>query len=594
MNALDVGNLRVTIVAATGLYKSNYFGFPDPFAIATINSEQACRTGVIEKTLTPHWNESFIVKVNKESILTIRVFDQKKFQKNEQGFLGVFKVQIGSVVDLNVGGDKSITQDLQRSKSGGLVVHGKLTVNLSANLSFPADRLAQYHASVPSLLPQQSVDTTPAIYPAAISRESYTSQQTSTGPASIAPSNTSTTNVTLLINEGILSSRSTTSEDAILAWNRRFAEPQVRLERNDPALFSTVRRLGAGGIGVVFETKLDGISLALKRTYTRRLTDHHLNEIRILSRISENRHKHIVELIGSYIHRQRSVYELGLLMWPVAHSDLAVFSQDIDSLGQWIQEGSSSDPTTKSEDLDSAIENLSTITGIRQPWGSEGGSNEDAIHLYESSLETLRSRFGCIANAVAWLHQQGIRHKDLKPSQILLSLEGLWLTDFGWSKDVSELAQSATSGGDNITLKYQSPERAQRRACGRPEDIFALGCIFIEMAYQLARPMLRSEERSAPWKQKGWFFQANLSQVQELLKPLKKSLYESGHGFLLTKLIANMLALNPDDRPPIDDVIERLSSGTYFGECCAQAPEARPPSKYYFVAIDLCFEYAKS
>ena len=34
-------------------------GFPDPFAVATVNGEQTKTTGVIKKTLNPYWNESF-------------------------------------------------------------------------------------------------------------------------------------------------------------------------------------------------------------------------------------------------------------------------------------------------------------------------------------------------------------------------------------------------------------------------------------------------------------------------------------------------------------------------------------------------------
>ncbi|KAG9969669.1 hypothetical protein KCU78_g23958, partial [Aureobasidium melanogenum] len=52
-------NLRVTIIAADGLYKRDVFRFPDPFAVATINGEQTKTTGVIKKTLNPYWNESF-------------------------------------------------------------------------------------------------------------------------------------------------------------------------------------------------------------------------------------------------------------------------------------------------------------------------------------------------------------------------------------------------------------------------------------------------------------------------------------------------------------------------------------------------------
>lgn len=98
-------------------------GFPDPFAVATISGEQTKTTGVIKKTLNPYWNESFDMsvfptshpspassnhsprRVTEESILAVQIFDQKKFKKKDQGFLGVVNVRVGSVLDLDAGGD---------------------------------------------------------------------------------------------------------------------------------------------------------------------------------------------------------------------------------------------------------------------------------------------------------------------------------------------------------------------------------------------------------------------------------------------------------------------------------------------------------
>jgi hypothetical protein len=80
------------------------------------------------------------------------------------------------------------------------------------------------------------------------------------------------------------------------------------MAKDEPALFIPGRRLGGGGIGVVHETTLDGITLAVKCTYTRRLTNHQWNEIRVLGQISEQRHQHIVQFVGSYVHQQRNGY----------------------------------------------------------------------------------------------------------------------------------------------------------------------------------------------------------------------------------------------------------------------------------------------
>jgi E3 ubiquitin-protein ligase NEDD4 len=78
---------------------------------------------VIKKTLNPYWNESFDMSVTtlqmnslkdidnvyrratEDSILAIQIFDQKKFKKKDQGFLGVINVRVGSALDLDVGGD---------------------------------------------------------------------------------------------------------------------------------------------------------------------------------------------------------------------------------------------------------------------------------------------------------------------------------------------------------------------------------------------------------------------------------------------------------------------------------------------------------
>ncbi|KAB5554856.1 hypothetical protein GE09DRAFT_1173756 [Coniochaeta sp. 2T2.1] len=157
-------NLRVTIIAADGLYKRDVFRFPDPFAVATINGEQTKTTTVSKRTLNPYWNESFDFRVNEDSILAVQVFDQKKFKKKDQGFLGVINIRIGDAIELSPDSDDNmLTRDLKKS-TDNLVVHGKLIINLSTNLSSPARGAAQPPPSAgssrPSLLtPQPSTVT---------------------------------------------------------------------------------------------------------------------------------------------------------------------------------------------------------------------------------------------------------------------------------------------------------------------------------------------------------------------------------------------------------------------------------------------------
>ncbi|PWY81839.1 putative E3 ubiquitin-protein ligase hula [Aspergillus heteromorphus CBS 117.55] len=160
-----------TVIAADGLYKRDVFRFPDPFAVATVGGEQTHTTSVIKKTLNPYWNEMFDLRVNEDSILAIQIFDQKKFKKKDQGFLGVINVRIGDVIDIQMGGDEMLTRDLKKSNDN-LVVHGKLIINLSTNLSAPipnqANGLHRSHAQSSTssgLVPQVSSGPHPSASP---------------------------------------------------------------------------------------------------------------------------------------------------------------------------------------------------------------------------------------------------------------------------------------------------------------------------------------------------------------------------------------------------------------------------------------------
>jgi E3 ubiquitin-protein ligase NEDD4 len=40
-------------------------------------------------------------RASEDSILAVQIFDQKKFKKKDQGFLGVINVRVGDVVDFS-------------------------------------------------------------------------------------------------------------------------------------------------------------------------------------------------------------------------------------------------------------------------------------------------------------------------------------------------------------------------------------------------------------------------------------------------------------------------------------------------------------
>lgn len=97
-------------------------------------------------------------------------------------------------------------------------------------------------------------------------------------------------------------------------------------------------------------------------------------------------------------------------------------------------------------------------------------------------LSTLRTYFGCLAAAVAYLHDKCVRHKDIKPKNILVDKGIVILTDFGLSKDFADEVGSTTSGPTAASPRYSPPEVAAYHDRNTSADIWSLGCVFFEIA----------------------------------------------------------------------------------------------------------------
>jgi serine/threonine protein kinase len=90
------------------------------------------------------------------------------------------------------------------------------------------------------------------------------------------------------------------------------------------------------------------------------------------------------------------------------------------------------------------------------------------------SRNLLRHFYGCLTKAVQYLHTNRIRHKDIKPQNILVKGMQVLTTDFGTALDWSKDSGATTSGHPGpIAVNYIAPEVAKREDRNESSDIWS-------------------------------------------------------------------------------------------------------------------------
>ncbi|MBI5482109.1 MAG: serine/threonine-protein kinase PknK, partial [Deltaproteobacteria bacterium] len=196
--------------------------------------------------------------------------------------------------------------------------------------------------------------------------------------------------------------------------------------------FEIIRRLGAGGMGVVYEAR--------DRQHDRRVAL-----------------KTVLRLPGQELERLRAEFRA---LQGLRHQNLV-------ALEELHEEGGCCFYTME------LVEGTSFVRWVRPPAPGRDEGVLDELRL--------RAALGQLCRGLLALHEAGRVHRDIKPSNILVTAAGrVVLLDFGLATVLTGGADQSLPGQPGGTVEYMAPEQAAAAYVGTEADWYGVGVVLYE------------------------------------------------------------------------------------------------------------------
>ena len=333
-----------------------------------------------------------------------------------------------------------------------------------------------------------------------------------------------------------------------------------------PLVFETTLGMGAFSVVRRYRDAFESVVYAVKEQIVdaieeQQKIDARSRPLREIGQLKVVKHRHIAQFVKSYQRGSR----YGLLIRPAATTDLRGF------LARYKRNGFDYDRERIERKRDREILRPIMLTA-----------------------------FGCLSRGLSCIHAYQMRHKDIRPENILyeeamsedLPARFLW-TDFGPSHLLGATNSNGSRRFARQTMRYAAPELrdALREvhmrhdtdeesdssesdfpdsgyASGRSMDIFSFGCAFLEILSTLTDTELPRAD-SGPY-----FFRSHMPELQAWAQTQKDRLDTSDSLRVPFALAIEMIRRNPEDRPTIDRIVEVLADTAaakeYFCLPCLQ------------------------